>query len=114
MSRPQRRKSHGFRVRRASTTLQLERLAAACELTFDEGLQDWALVNDAGNVRDQDLYKHLRQRHAWDASVPPYYVRWLEGAKQSRLMVWGLGFRLGGVLRSANLRFYPCHVVDAS
>ncbi len=59
--------------------IDLERIAAAFEVPVLSVLDDATLVRtwrrSAAELRDV-----LRRRHDWDASVAPYYVRWLAAA----------------------------------
>ena len=60
--------------------ISLQRIAAAFEVPMLAVLDDAVLVrtwhNGAAELRDM-----LRQRHDWDASVAPYYVRWLSASE---------------------------------
>jgi hypothetical protein len=57
----------------------LQRIAAAFEVPLIAVLDDAVLVRTwhkgAAELRDV-----LRRRHDWDASVAPYYMRWLADA----------------------------------
>lgn len=59
--------------------ISLQRIAAAFEVPLPAVLDDAALVltwhDGPAELRDV-----LRRRHDWDASVAPYYVRWLAAA----------------------------------
>lgn len=60
----------------ASNDIALVRIAEAFELTPDDVQRDRSLV--AGwTGGEAELLAWLRERHAWDASIPPYYVAWL-------------------------------------
>ena len=70
-------------VRNGPSDVQLERLAAAFELTLAEVRQDWSRVHDPAHMNG-DVVEQLRLRHAWDATIAPYYLSWLERAKRCR------------------------------
>jgi hypothetical protein len=48
-------------------------LAAAYELEPEQVVQD-ALLAANWDASSQELQAIMRDRHAWDASIPPYYV----------------------------------------
>jgi hypothetical protein len=66
-----------------SWDVQIERLAASFELTVCEVREDWSLVHCPADT-NADVFERLRLRHAWDASMAPHYVKWLERAQRSR------------------------------
>jgi hypothetical protein len=57
----------------------LERISAAFEVPLMAVLEDVVLVRTwhKGAAELRDVF---RQRHHWDTSVAPYYVRWLAAA----------------------------------
>ena len=59
------------------SSVEIERLADAFEVSREQVLQDLSLVQGARNTDEQALLDRLRQRHGWDASVAPYYLDWL-------------------------------------
>lgn len=62
----------------ALSSRDIVRLAEAFELSPHQVRQDADVVADW--QRDEDGLRALLQaRHDWDASVAPYYVRWLRG-----------------------------------
>ena len=65
-----------------SWEVQLARVAAAFELSTAEVREDWSLVHFEANT-SEDLLEQLRLRHAWDASMAPYYVEWLKRAQRA-------------------------------
>ena len=56
----------------------IARIAQAFELTPAAVVQDRDSL-DAWTGTEDDLLGSVRQRHQWDASVPPYYLYWLRG-----------------------------------
>jgi len=64
---------------RIQVPVSLQRIAAAFEVPLLAVLNDAVLVRTWHNG-DAELCDVLRRRHDWDASVAPYYVRWLAGA----------------------------------
>jgi hypothetical protein len=54
----------------------LQRVSSAFELPFMAVLEDVALVR-RWQRSAAELLDMLRERHEWDASVAPYYLRWL-------------------------------------
>jgi hypothetical protein len=54
------------------------RIAEAFELSQDQVREDADLTAD-WRGDEQVLRGLLQERHAWDASVPPFYVFWLRG-----------------------------------
>jgi len=64
--------------------MRFEQLASAFELTLAEVHRDWALVHGAGGAQYNDLVEQLRLLYGWDASVAPYYVKWLRRSDECR------------------------------
>jgi len=63
-------------TRDAWRAIDVARIAQAFELTPEAVLQDRAFL-DAWTGTEADLLGAVRTRHHWDASVPPFYLRWL-------------------------------------
>jgi hypothetical protein len=60
----------------------LARLSSAFEVPFTTVLDDVALVR-MWRRPAAELLELLSQRHAWDASVAPHYVRWILRVSQT-------------------------------
>jgi hypothetical protein len=62
--------------------MQVARIASAFELERDAVLADGAIVASW----DQDyqaLLQYVQQLRGWDATITPYYVRWLTGTVEA-------------------------------
>ena len=59
--------------------ISLRRISSAFEVPLLAVLDDAVLVR-AWHKSLAELRDVLRRRHDWDASVAPYYVRWLAAA----------------------------------
>ncbi len=62
----------------ALSSRDVVRLAEAFELAPDQVWEDAGFVADWQGDED-GLSALLQERHAWDASIAPYYVLWLRG-----------------------------------
>jgi hypothetical protein len=62
--------------------LKLQQVSSAFELPFMAVLDDVALVR-TWQRSAAELVDMLRERHEWDASVAPYYLRWLLKVSQT-------------------------------
>ena len=58
--------------------VHLERLSSAFELPL-RAVQEDAVLARSWRGNSAELAELLRGRHDWDASMAPYYVRWLLG-----------------------------------
>ena len=61
-----------------ASRLRIQRVASAFEVSTNRVLNDWAFVNGAHEMEENEVIQHLSRRHEWDPTVAPYYVSWLK------------------------------------